>query len=458
VEGRHLLLDALMSAGDHFIITCDGADLTTNRPLPLPVQVSELLDVVTAMSAAPGDASSGLTVPPIVFRHPRQAFDERNLVADGEHSNGPEAVAAGIPFSFDPGMQFAANTRRSATVSAEQFPILPIDVPATVTVDELTDACVRPARTYLRGRLDVVLPREIDEIDPHIPLDLTKLEMSALGRELLDHHRKGQESDVLESWRHAQRLAGALPPGELGELALQTVERELEIVLDATPEVRELIGASDTHPLDLALTPAEAPDCITQLIDTVTRVHDDSLVRVIFARPKQRGRLTAALELAALTLLQPERDWHAVVVCRPERSSSPNASKEWLRPISGAGRQHAARALLQVAVDLWVRARREPLPLFDQSSAELYADGEFAEESFTADLRDHFNTLLWERYAPDQVLALPIREDDIPGLASMTITDSTQPGRAEALAHLLWGAFANFVVSTSTPPADEEDD
>ena len=46
LEDRQLLLDALMSASDHVLITYSGKDERTNAPRPPAVPVGELLDVV----------------------------------------------------------------------------------------------------------------------------------------------------------------------------------------------------------------------------------------------------------------------------------------------------------------------------------------------------------------------------------------------------------------------------
>jgi hypothetical protein len=152
-----------------------------------------------------------------------------------------------------------------------------------------------------------------------------------------------------------------------------------------------------------------------------------------------------------------DRPWEALIVCRPKRSDNPKPEKEWLRPFTGEHRQEAARHLLQVALDLRIRALREPLPLFDQSSEELFTTGQFDERSFDTDLLDQFNKLLWERYAPDEVLALPIRDDDIAGLAAISGAGDVNR-RAAALATTLWRAFAAFVQSGSTTSSDDEDE
>ena len=61
-DTRQVLLDALLDAGERFIVTCNGADLTTNQPVPFVVPLVELLDVVAATAdATPADD----TPPPI---------------------------------------------------------------------------------------------------------------------------------------------------------------------------------------------------------------------------------------------------------------------------------------------------------------------------------------------------------------------------------------------------------
>jgi exodeoxyribonuclease V gamma subunit len=87
-EDRQLLLDAVLAAGDHVIVTYSGRDERTNAQRPPSVPIGELLDVIDA--TARGDGGSAREQ--VLVEHPLQPFDGRN---------------------FDPGR--GASTRRRST-------------------------------------------------------------------------------------------------------------------------------------------------------------------------------------------------------------------------------------------------------------------------------------------------------------------------------------------------------
>ena len=72
-EDRQLMLDAIVSATEHLVVTYTGANETTGQTRPPAVPLGELLDTLDA--TAEGAREHVLT------RHPLQAFDVRNLDA-----------------------------------------------------------------------------------------------------------------------------------------------------------------------------------------------------------------------------------------------------------------------------------------------------------------------------------------------------------------------------------------
>ena len=439
-EGRHLLLDALMSAGEHFIITCDGSDITTNRTLPLPVLVEELLDIIR--DTRPEVVDAHLPQRDIVRRHPRQAFDERNFGVDA-------AGQAAKPFSFDRGMLAAAAVRRelatSRTTEPNPAPLLVAVTPPAVTIAQLADAPTRPARTYLTQRLDVRLPRPVEEVETDIPLVLDSLESWQLANELLDHYRRGTDDDGLARWREAKRQSGVLPPRALATAVVTDIERDLGVLLKARPDMRELLTASGSVSVDALLeSPSGEPVRVSEVID---RIAGDLLVRVEYTRPKNRQPITVALELAALVMTEPDRNWSALLVTR---NSGAGSQVTELQPTGGnaTDRVASARRFLETTLAIHLRALREPIPMFDKSSRELYQSANFDDEEFVrADLRDNHTGFIWGETTADEVLAIPIRADD--ELAALAViaasTSCTGGGRAHAFATYFWSAFEAFV-------------
>ncbi|MCU1397477.1 MAG: exodeoxyribonuclease gamma subunit [Acidimicrobiales bacterium] len=424
-ERRHLLLDALMSAGDHLVITCDGSDITTNRLLPLPVQVEELLDAVHAFGTAGH----------VVVRHPRQAYDERNF---GVAPNGTPVE----PFSFDTSMLAAAQLRRQPPAGTSDLDVLGPVVPAFVTTAQLAEAVTRPARTFLGQRLDARLPRAVDEIETDIPLAADNLELWDLARELLDHRRAGSDDEALQRWRDAKRRGGTLPPRALALAVLDDVSREVEILLGARADMSELITSTGRAELDL---PIDVGDGHTiRLRQPVEGIADHLVVRVEFSRPKHRHEIAAALELAGLVLSHPDVPWESLVVLRPTSGSS-KPTVHHLRTRPGPDGVEAARRLLRTASRLYLRALREPIPMFDKSSRSMYDDATILDEEFESDLRDNDTGFVWGEATADEVLAIPVRADDLPEVHAAVAADGA--GRAVGLARCFWSAFDGFIAA-----------
>ena len=89
-EDRQLLLDAVMAAGDHLIVTYSGRDPLTNAEYPPAVPIAELADVLSAMAGEAGLES-------LRTHHPLQPFSDINFVSGSLGVSGP--------WGFDP-MQF----------------------------------------------------------------------------------------------------------------------------------------------------------------------------------------------------------------------------------------------------------------------------------------------------------------------------------------------------------------
>ena len=77
-EDRQLLLDALLAATDHLVVTYTGNDERTNIERPPAVPVGELLDTIDATVRCEDGRRAREHV---VVRHPLQPFDPRNFVA-----------------------------------------------------------------------------------------------------------------------------------------------------------------------------------------------------------------------------------------------------------------------------------------------------------------------------------------------------------------------------------------
>lgn len=439
-ESRQLLLDAVLAAGEHLIITCNGADLTTNKDVPLTVALAELLDVVRA-TVVDGDA--------VVVRHPRHGFHE--VALGGTWADGSELVPGlgDSAFTFDDLNRKAAEERRrrarAEALGEVTSPWLLSPPPAptagesvSITVDDLVDALARPARLYLSRRLDVRLPSDDDPLDDLLPISLGPLGSAALGREYLELLAMGS---MTSDWVEAKMLEGTMPPRELGRQSLEAVSADVALFTDiAASRDVPLRGASE-QPLDLVLADG------VRLVGTLTGLHESDhevvVVDVRYARFKPSHRLAAVVRLAALQVARPESDCRAVVIARSKESGAknPTHAEAWvLRGSTADERLASARALLDVAHRMWEWAQYDAVPFFDRTSVELVQpnSGDL-DKALESDLRDSWTSTLWNGITVDDLRDEPALASDPDWLPS--------GARAVAVASEVWRVFDGCVVS-----------
>ncbi len=180
-EDRQLLLDALLAAREHLVITYSGRDERSNLPRPPAVPVGELLDVMDHTVRAP----KGPARDAVVVAHPLQPFDPRNfecaaLVADG-------------PWSFDTlhlaGAEASLAPRHRAPAFLER-PLAPYAADP-VSLDQLERFLRHPVRAFLRERLHLTLHSRTREFEDAIPIDLDPLERWAIADRVLQAQLSG---------------------------------------------------------------------------------------------------------------------------------------------------------------------------------------------------------------------------------------------------------------------------
>lgn len=454
-ESRQLLLDAVASAGDRLLITCNGADLTTNKQVPFAVALVELLDVVDAIagcrSIGEEEEADG-----VVVRHRRHGFNEKALVPGGLVRGAAQA------FTFDEAMLAAALARRATAAAPEVATTweLPAVYPETLDADLLVESIGRPARVYLQNRLDVRLPAEPSTEDEGLPLGVDALEFSALGRTLLDTRRRGGSSD---DWKSAAVHDGALPPQALGTLVLDRVTAEL----DQLAALADSVGAPLSGSTDLKVTlpvphrshgrpgPADrgAERSGMRIVGTLGGVHLEEttarLVEVEFRRLRPSHRLALAVRLALAQLTEPGLEWSAVLVARAEQGPKVTSCRLRLRGDDPDGRRHSATTLLDLAVQVSLWSLRDAVPLFDAASASL-AERDFAAAANELDnsLPDAHRDLLWPDLSLAGLLADPVHPADPAAVAD--VGRSTGASRAVATAMWVWRTYAETVAEEST--------
>jgi exodeoxyribonuclease V gamma subunit len=367
-EDRQLLLDALLAAQEHLVITYSGRDERSNHHRPPAVPVGELLDAVDhSVRVRKGRARDA-----IVISHPLQPFDARNYEPDALRHRGP--------WSFDSlhlaGAQAALNPRRDPPHFLEH-PLPPLDL-ASVGIDQLERFLRHPVRAFLRERLRVSLRDKTRDFEDAIPIDLEPLEQWQVGDRLLDARLAGASEDASLA---AEVARGALPPGMLADPVLEKITGPVEDLVSA--------GRSAAEPgsFDVRVDLGDG----SSVVGTVAGIHDNTLLTVTYSKLGAAARLIAWLRLLAVTATSPDRPFEARTIGRASRPSC-TTSTATIKPLGPDAETRRAEAVkeLRVLVDLFRRGMCEPLPLYCKTS------GIWAEAPLRGKNRERSATSTWE--------------------------------------------------------------
>ncbi len=395
-EDRQLMLDAVIAATEHLVITYTGADERTGATRPPAVPLGELLDSLDETATTAGGSPISQQ---ILIRHPLQPYDPRNVT--------PGELGTPGPFSYDPVALQGARAAVGPRHRPPPFLVQPLPAPAARDVDlaELTALLLHPARGFLRQRLDVATRFDEDEPSDSLTVELDNLQKWAVGDRLLRDRLSGIDEAAC---RQAEWRRGVLPPGPLGQANLDEVLGEVGPLVDRTAA---LVGP-DRRTVDVVVPLASG----RELRGTVAGVHGTSVVSVGYSRLGARPQLTVWIALLALTAAHPERAWTAIAVGRGDPGQPRSAT---FGPLD----QAQALGYLEQLVDLYDRGLREPLPLPLKTSVEYAGamtklDGPdeaafrarraWTSGKFPGEDADSAHVLIWGNLAPfDEVFGKP---------------------------------------------------
>jgi exodeoxyribonuclease V gamma subunit len=459
-ESRQFLLEAVLCTGSHLVVIRDGRDVRTNHAVPPAVALAELRAAVQhTVSAAvvdPADDADPLrpAASPEEVLHPRQAFSERCLA--------PGRLVTGTVWSFDPAARDAALARRRRAARFTTFAESPLARPddAVIALDDLRSVLRRPIATFLADVLDLRLPRRSDALDGVLPTAIDSLDRYGVATALVDAldragivpHDEAGAAEVVERWQRRERRLGRVPVTGLSRSDMAALAEE----------VRTARSSAD----DLGYRPwtEGSPEVVdADVVVDGTRIVGELRCDLVDGRPgpaslrmsrqKDTDRIAGWIDLLVLHAVDPSRPWRWVAVRRgsgggkkrrPSKSSSksPGPSVVELELAPSAPSPEEA---LSVVVDLYHRARREPLPIFADLSPALAQGAADLATAWPGRFPDPAETAVYGDLDVWDLLGLPtLARDGVP----------LDAGRARHYAQRLWGTLR---LCTRDVGADEAD-
>jgi exodeoxyribonuclease V gamma subunit len=427
-EDRQLLLDALLAARDHLVVTYSGRDERSNLRRPPAVPVGELLDVVEHTVRTP----TGRVRDAIVFEHPLQPFDQRNFERD--------ALVPDRPWSFDALHLAGARAALAPRHHATAFLGHPLEPAASgpIGLDQLERFLRHPVRAFLRERLDIWVGDRTQDFEDAIPIDLNGLEQWQIADRVLQELLGGAD---LTHCLDAERARGALPPGQLADAVLKRIAAPLADLVAAGQHAMPPLSL-DAH-VDLAHG--------RSVVGTVAGVRGDVVHSVTYSKLNSGHRLLAWVRLLVLSATWPERRFSAHTVGRSQRRGATIAIAD-IAPLGpdASSRKTAAESHLGALVEVFERGMCEPLPLYADTSAAwagAVADGKDPDRAAAAEWVSGWDFSKEDKEA-EHVLVLggALALGDVLQLAGLPRGDEAAwgpPGstRFAAYAHRIWDAL-----------------
>ncbi|MGN6252438.1 MAG: exodeoxyribonuclease V subunit gamma [Marmoricola sp.] len=407
-EDRQLLLDAVLAATDHLVITYSGRNEVNGEPRPPAVPLGELIDTLAAMD--PGHD-------PVQRQHPLQAFHPGNLTGTP-------------PFCFDRTALDGARAASSPRTVPERLAdlVLPPVPCGDVELDDLVGFLKDPVRTFLRRRLGIALLDDEEAPGDTLPVELDGLAEWNAGERVLRALIAGRDPDhaLQAEWRR-----GTLPPGQLGWAIAKRIRDGARPVADLVQATTGGVPAS-AHDVDVDLGDR-------RLVGTVTDLHDRRVVKVGYSRLGPKSLLEAWVSLLALEAAEPGRGWTAGAVGRGERGAA-TARLAFAPPEDPA-------ALLRDLLEIYDAGLCEPLPL-PVRTAHAWADGrrrnpamarkragwKWTSDRYPGEDAAPAHVRVWgERFPLRDLLALPPRDGE-----DRHLVEGGEASRLGALASRIW--------------------
>lgn len=387
-DDRQLVLDTLLCAGDRLLLSYVGRSQKDNAVIAPSIVVAELLDHLDAV------VDVGPRTPRTLLRieHPLQPFN--TMYFDGVQTRVPRL------FSFDEDLARsvrATQARHEPPPFLATLPPMPVLVrdrrraseePLVVSIEELMDTWVNPARLYCRRVLQLDIAADGEVIDDVEPMAVDALLSFRMRQRMLDRALLGRSDPAAE--RRLAVASGELPSGLLGPAWHDALRRAL------TPLLRTVGTPTFREPLTLDI---QGPDW--QVVGQLDFQRDDEQWRVRAGALRPVDTVRAWIAHVARAAAGGRGCTRVIGTNDDEQIFGPLDDPLGILDVLVQAYRHLQSAPLPYFVEAaaaYRDAKAKNKPLVEAARRAYEADGSFG--GLRGDLLDPYVNLLWRGRDP----------------------------------------------------------
>lgn len=344
-EDRNLLLECLLSAREHLVISYTGQDPRGGRSVPPAGPIAELLEVIDASFASPAAAHAPSAL--LTVRHAVQPFSASGFRVAVRDPHLPVARR------YDRRMRAAALALAAPEVppvfltAEDRFPDL--SPPAVLELDALVSWLKSPVEWLLRERMGLRGAYVAPPLRDREPVAVDALERWSLRTGLGAAWLRGQRDRAART--AALRARGQLPVGAPGRVAFDAAWQMLEVAVAAAGTV----GPSARRTVSVTVDGVRLTGAVA--------VRGAEIVDLSVDDAEKPSRLLRAwVQLVGLHASGHADIAHARVVGVVEEKGVA------VPKVVRLGPPPDPLAALAELVAIWREARQRPLPLFEKCS------------------------------------------------------------------------------------------
>jgi exodeoxyribonuclease V gamma subunit len=347
-DDRFLFLQLLAAAEDAFYLSYVGADPRDGSAREPSVLVGELLDVAARYHTDAKAARKELVV-----HHPLQPFAPQEFGAAADDGQMPDPRRFSYRREWHPGAVATLGARIPATPWLHS-PLPELLIAEELPLDELRGFLCDPARGFLRQRLDIRVPGEIEadeDVEPFV-LPAHGLRRHHLQRVVFDACVRGDARDLSERL-HAQAL---LPSGPLGRAQLDALLHAVQPYADAFLRWRGDATVPASRTVDIEIDGV-------RLNGQLDDAYPNGLARLHIGAVNGAVQVAHGLDWLVACALDDGRP--LVQFAEIDKTAGPRVRD----PIAS----DRARAAMRVLLRLRAQGLREPLPFLPRAGWVWYA-------------------------------------------------------------------------------------